>query len=127
MDNRTLTTSSVTIEDIEGVWQKLELGEIKKITPVVFADKYIGNINNFGELTLDCNIPKDTLDRLFKEVLSNMISFGIDYGSGTNEITDIQIEKEIKNIHRVRKGKRYIIKFNYTQYVSLIGKVIRRK
>ena len=121
MNNRTLTTSSVTIEDVDGTIK--QLGQVKEGTPVGVNNEYIGNINSFGELTLPANITNEVFNKLLNEVPSNKITIGVDYGSGIDETIKTQITHEIKNIHRVRKGKRYVIKFDYTNYVSLIGKV----
>lgn len=121
MDTRTLTTSSVTIEDIEGVCK--ELGQIKE-TPVIIDDDYIGNINCFGELTIASNINKEQFDKLFKNIpKSNEICVGVDYGKGIDETVIMQctLNRQITNVHRIRKGKRYIIKFDYTGLLNIIG------
>lgn len=125
MDTRTLTTSSVTIEDLQGV-----VKEIRKIeeTPVIIDSDYIGNINCSGELMIASNINKEQFDKLFKEIpKSNEIYVGIDYGKGIDEsmIMQCTLNRQITNIHRIRKGKRYIIKFDYTGVLNLIGEVNR--
>lgn len=125
MDTRTLTTSSVTIEDLQGAVK--ELGEIKE-TPVIIDDNHIGNINCFGELTIASNIDKEQFDKLFKEIpKSNEICVGVDYGKGIDKTVIMQctLNRQITNVHRVRKGKRYIIKFDYTGLLNIIGEVNR--
>ena len=122
MDNRTLSTSSVTMEDIKESMTKLE--PLKEVFLVTDDNEYIGNINGFGELTLNCNITDDTFNKLFKKVQSDNICVGIDYGNGIDEtnVMECTLNRKITNVHRVRKGKRYIIKFDYTGFLNLIGR-----
>ena len=55
------------------------------------------------------------------------IYIGIDYGDGVVETAIMKciLKREIKNVHKVKKGKRYIYKFDYSNIVNFIGEMIK--
>lgn len=122
VEPKTLSITPITLDDIE------ELKELccysKESRPVMLDGNYIGNSNVFGELTLASNIDKEQFDKLFKEIpKSGEMYVGIDYGKGIDKTMVMQctLNRQITNVHRIRKGKRHIIKFDYTGLTEFIG------
>lgn len=104
-----------------------ELEQIKE-TPVIIDNDYIGDLNSYGELTIASNINKEQFDKLFELIpKSNEICIGVDYGKEIDKTAIMKciLKREIKNVHKVKKGKRYIYKFDYTNGVNVIGEMIK--
>jgi len=113
MSNDLLSTSKIGIEDITGAI--LELEPVNDIA-VVYDEKYIGSCNALSgsiEFTTD---GLDIAKNLFKETASEIYledTLGNRYKG--------HYHNAIANIHRIRKGKRYIIKFDYAGTIEFIG------
>lgn len=117
MNNKALTTYPITPEIIKGAIKELKPLED---TPVVYDDTFLGNFDGFtGELEMSID-GEGLIKELLKETATEIYfedNLGNKYkGTYRNEIT---------NIHRVRKGKRYIIKFDYTGLIYFDGVMIR--
>ena len=76
------------------------------------------------EVTMDCMIHDDTIDSLVKGIWTD-VQVGIDTANGVDitTFTNFKITREIKNIRRVKKGKRYVIKFDYTGLCTYVGEM----
>lgn len=125
---KTLTIQPITKDDIDEALESLEsVGYVRESKPVLVNDEYIGTYNSLNaEINLSANISKDTFDKLFKKIPVDKTYFGIaDYGKGIDHTFECTCHNEITNIRRIRKGKRYIIKFEYTGLMNFIGKVVK--
>lgn len=107
------STDIITPEMIEGYIKDFKVLED---TPLVYNDTLLGNIDGLtGGLEMSFE-GESIIKELLKETATEIYvedSLGNKYkGTYRNEIT---------NIHRVRKGKRYIIKFDYTGLIYFDG------
>lgn len=128
MHTRVLTNEPLTIEDINGAIKKLE--KIEEMKHIVLDGEYIGDLNYCGELELNAEsmVKQQQFEKLFGEAPKNdEVYIGIDYGDGVDETSIMKciLKREIKNVHKVKKGKRYIIKFDYTNVINVIGEMIK--
>lgn len=130
MDNSVFNNSSLKLKmtdsDIEH-----EMGVIEDIVSEELGDMLKPNIET-KTITLDTTFdpPREFYDR-FHEACMKMDeavhSFAVKLSDSivnTFDLSMLNIKTEITNIHRVRKGKRYVIKFDYTGLVTYTGKVV---
>lgn len=75
---------------------------------------------------IETKLPSDLLNELEKTATESNFILGCDYGDGESKEVcfKAKLKHEITNIRKVRKGKRWIRKFNYTGYVLMEGVMI---
>ena len=84
------------------------------------------NIKSFEHtINTTFNVPHTYLDEAINSLFPDIgeVTFGVDIGRGPDKMvmSTIRVENQIKNIHRVKKGKRYIIKYERTGLIKATG------
>lgn len=110
-----MNISNFSIDDM-----KLSIEDMK---PVEFTDDKNFSFQNDFDEELEFEISSQE-PGIINQLVHNMVSDCYDLAIGNDKFTmsKIRLTHGIKNIHRVRKGKRYIIKFDYTGEVTVEGR-----
>lgn len=76
--------------------------------------------------SIETDLSVDLFSKLEKTATESNFILGCDYGDGASKEVcfKAELKHEITNIRKVRKGKRWIRKFNYTEHVLMEGVMI---
>lgn len=115
--------SNIKIITIDGNEIQSGLSKVLEIKVEQDYDELFLNQSNELSAAIETDLSVDLFNELEKTATESNFILGCDYGDGESKevFFKAKLKHEITNIRKVRKGKRWIRKFNYNGNIFLEG------